>query len=72
MAYPESARRRSVRERLLEIGMAPMPMSVAEFATFFREDVAANRALAQAAGIPKAAIPKQGSRPTAATSSAWS
>jgi tripartite-type tricarboxylate transporter receptor subunit TctC len=43
----------SVQERLLKIGMEPMPMSVAEFETFFREDVAANQALVQAAGIPK-------------------
>ncbi len=43
----------SVRERLLKIGMEPMPMTAAEFETFFREDVAANLALVQAAKIPK-------------------
>ncbi len=43
----------SVQERLLKIGMEPMPMSVAEFETFFREDVAANLALVKAAKIPK-------------------
>jgi len=43
----------SVQERLVKIGMEPMPMSVAEFQTFFRDDVAANIALVQAAKIPK-------------------
>jgi tripartite-type tricarboxylate transporter receptor subunit TctC len=43
----------SVEERLGKIGMEPMPMSVAEFATFFRDDVAANHALVEKAKIPK-------------------
>ena len=43
----------AVHERLLTIGMEPMPMSVAEFDAFFRDDVAGNLALIQAAKIPK-------------------
>lgn len=43
----------AVHDRLLTIGMEPMPMSVAEFETFFRDDVATNLALVQAAKIPK-------------------
>ncbi len=43
----------SVQERLVNIGMEPMPMSVAEFETFFRDDVKANIALVQAAKIPQ-------------------
>jgi tripartite-type tricarboxylate transporter receptor subunit TctC len=43
----------SVHERLVNIGMEPMPMSVAEFETFFRDDVKANISLVQAAKIPQ-------------------
>lgn len=43
----------SVQERLVNIGMEPMPMSVTEFETFFRDDVKANIALVQAAKIPQ-------------------
>jgi tripartite-type tricarboxylate transporter receptor subunit TctC len=41
----------AVRERLASMGVEPMPMSVDQFGRFFREDVAANLALAQAARI---------------------
>jgi tripartite-type tricarboxylate transporter receptor subunit TctC len=41
----------AVRERLASMGVEPMPMSVDQFARFFRDDVAANLALAQAAKL---------------------
>jgi tripartite-type tricarboxylate transporter receptor subunit TctC len=43
----------SVQERLLKLGVEPMPMSVAEFETFFRDDAADNIALVKAAKIPR-------------------
>jgi tripartite-type tricarboxylate transporter receptor subunit TctC len=43
----------SVRARLNQIGAEPMPMTVDEFGRFFKEDVAANLALVEAANIPK-------------------
>jgi tripartite-type tricarboxylate transporter receptor subunit TctC len=42
----------SVQERLSRIGVEPMPMTIAEFEAFFRNDVAANLALVKAANIP--------------------
>ena len=42
----------SVQERLSKIGVEPMPMTIAEFEAFFRNDVAANLALVKAANIP--------------------
>jgi tripartite-type tricarboxylate transporter receptor subunit TctC len=43
----------SVRERLSQIGVEPMPMTIDEFGKFFRDDVAANLELVKAANIPK-------------------
>jgi tripartite-type tricarboxylate transporter receptor subunit TctC len=43
----------SVQERLAKVGVEPMPMTITEFETFFRDDVAGNLALVQAANIPK-------------------
>jgi len=43
----------SVQERLAKIGVEKLPMTVAEFNTFFKEDVAANLALVKAAGISR-------------------
>ena len=43
----------SVQERLVKLGVEPMPMSVAEFQKFFRADVARNTALVEAAKIPR-------------------
>jgi tripartite-type tricarboxylate transporter receptor subunit TctC len=42
----------SVRDRLEKIGVEAMPMTVAEFDSFFKNDVAANIALVKAAKIP--------------------
>ncbi len=42
----------SVQERLVKIGVEPMPMTVAEFEAFFKDDIAANLALVKAAKIP--------------------
>ena len=41
----------AVRERLAAMGVEPMPMSLSEFAQFFRDVVAANLALAKAAKL---------------------
>ena len=43
----------SVRERLAKIGVERLLMTVAEFGKFFKDDVAANLALVEAAKIPK-------------------
>lgn len=43
----------SVQERLAKVAVEPMPMTIAEFEAFFKEDVAGNLALVQAANIPK-------------------
>ena len=40
-----------VRERLTVLGVEPMPMTVNQFGQFFRDDIAANLALAKAANI---------------------
>lgn len=42
----------SVKERLAAIGVDPMPMTQAQFAEFFKKDVANNLALVKAAKIP--------------------
>jgi tripartite-type tricarboxylate transporter receptor subunit TctC len=42
----------SVQERLVKLGVEPMPMTVAQFQEFFKKDVAANLALVKAANIP--------------------
>lgn len=42
----------AVQERLVKIGVEPMPMTVPEFAAFFKEEIAANLALVKAAKIP--------------------
>ena len=42
----------AVQERLVKIGVEPMPMTVAEFGAFFKEEIAANLALVKAAKIP--------------------
>lgn len=41
----------AVQERLANLGVEPLPMSVEQFAKFFRDDVAANAELAKAANI---------------------
>jgi hypothetical protein len=41
-----------VQERLVKIGVEPMPMTVAEFGAFFKDEIAANLALVKAAKIP--------------------
>ena len=41
----------AVRERFAGIGIEPMPMSLAEFAAFFKNDVDGTVSLAKAAGI---------------------
>jgi tripartite-type tricarboxylate transporter receptor subunit TctC len=41
-----------VQERLVKIGVEPMPMTLAEFGTFFKKDVVDNLALVKAAKIP--------------------
>jgi len=42
----------SVQERLTKLGVEPMPMTSAEFETFFKKDVADNIVLVKAANIP--------------------
>ena len=42
----------AVKERFTALGVEPMPMTVAEFGKFYRDDVAANIALVKAAKIP--------------------
>jgi len=42
----------SVREKLVAVGVDPMPMTLAEFGTFFKKDVADNLDLVKAAKIP--------------------
>jgi tripartite-type tricarboxylate transporter receptor subunit TctC len=42
----------AVRERLKGVSVDPMPMTLAEFDTFFKKDVAANLELVKAAKIP--------------------
>jgi len=42
----------AVQERLVNIGVEPLPMTLAEFQDFFRKDVAANLVLVKAAKIP--------------------
>ena len=41
----------AVRERFASLGIEPMPMTPAEFATFFKNDVEATVALAKAAKV---------------------
>jgi tripartite-type tricarboxylate transporter receptor subunit TctC len=43
----------SVQERLAKIGVEKLPMSIAVFDKFFKDDVAANLALVKAANIPR-------------------
>lgn len=43
----------AVRERLAAVSVEPMPMTLAEFGSFFKKDVAANLELVKAAKIPK-------------------
>jgi tripartite-type tricarboxylate transporter receptor subunit TctC len=43
----------SVQERLSKIGVEPMPMTSAQFEQLFKDDIAANLALVEAAHIPK-------------------
>ena len=43
----------AVRERLAAVNVDPMPMTLAEFGSFFKKDVAANLELVQAAKIPR-------------------
>ena len=42
-----------MQERLANIGVEKLPMTVAEFEQFFKDDVAANLELVKAANIPK-------------------
>jgi tripartite-type tricarboxylate transporter receptor subunit TctC len=42
----------AVQERLVKIGVEPMPMSISAFEAFFKKDVADNLALVKAAKIP--------------------
>jgi len=42
----------AVKERFSALGIEPMPMTLAEFGRFYRDDVAANIALVKAAKIP--------------------
>jgi tripartite-type tricarboxylate transporter receptor subunit TctC len=42
-----------VQERFKQLGVEPMPMTIAQFETFFRDDVEAAVALVKAADIPK-------------------
>jgi len=42
-----------VQERFKQLGVEAMPMTVAEFDKFFREDVEAAVALVKAANIPR-------------------
>jgi tripartite-type tricarboxylate transporter receptor subunit TctC len=43
----------SVQERLTKIGVEKLPMTVAEFDRFFKDDVANNLELVKAANIPR-------------------
>jgi len=43
----------AVRERLAAVNVDPMPMTLAEFGSFFKKDVAANLELVQAANMPR-------------------
>ena len=43
----------AVQEKLEKIGVQLMPMSIERFNAFVREELAANAALAKAAGIPR-------------------
>ena len=43
----------AVRERLAAVNVDPMPMTLAEFGSFFKKDVAANLELVKAANIPR-------------------
>jgi hypothetical protein len=43
----------SVQERLAKIGVEKLPMTVAEFDRFFKDDVATNLELVKAANIPR-------------------
>ncbi len=43
----------AVQERLAGVGIEPMPMTLTEFDSFFKRDVAANLELVEAAKIPK-------------------
>jgi tripartite-type tricarboxylate transporter receptor subunit TctC len=43
----------SVQERLTKLGVEPLPMSAAEFASYFRDDVTSTVKLAKEAGIPQ-------------------
>ena len=43
----------AVQEKLEKIGVQLMPMSIEQFNAFVREELAANAALAKAAGIPR-------------------
>jgi tripartite-type tricarboxylate transporter receptor subunit TctC len=43
----------AVQERLAKIGVEKLPMTVAEFDKFFKDDVATNLALVKAANIPR-------------------
>ncbi len=43
----------SVQERLAKVGVEKLPMTVAEFGRFFKDDVATNLELVKAANIPK-------------------
>ena len=43
----------SVQERLAKIGVEKLPMTVAEFDRFFKDDVANNLELVKAANIPR-------------------
>jgi tripartite-type tricarboxylate transporter receptor subunit TctC len=42
----------AVKERFAALGIEPMPMTLAQFGKFYRDDVAANIALVKAAKIP--------------------
>jgi tripartite-type tricarboxylate transporter receptor subunit TctC len=43
----------SVQERLAKVGVEKLPMTVAEFGRFFKDDVATNLELVKAANVPK-------------------
>ena len=43
----------AVRERLAAVNVDPMPMTLSEFGSFFKKDVAANMELVQAANMPR-------------------
>jgi len=43
----------AVQQRLVGIGVEPLPMTVAEFGAFFKKDIADNLALVKAAKIPR-------------------